>query len=44
MWTEERKRLSLGSVELQAGQVHPITGMPCEVPEPNATISNDIFL
>lgn len=32
---DARKRLSRGSVEVQTGQVQPISGTPVEVPLPN---------
>lgn len=35
---EERKRLSRGSMLEHTLQVHPIMGMPPEVPEPNTLI------
>jgi len=33
--TEQRKRLSHGSMEAQTSQGHAMTGTPCDVPEPN---------
>ena len=34
IWMEERRRLFLVSVEVQVGQLQPMTGMPTEVEVP----------
>jgi hypothetical protein len=36
-----RRRLSLGLVEVQTGQVHPIIGIPELVPVPRKVIFNE---
>ena len=36
--TEDRKRLSRGSVERQVSHLQAITGTPCEVPVPKKVI------
>ncbi len=38
IWIDVRRRLSRESVDLQTAHVHPITGIPCEVPVPKNVI------